>query len=244
MTYETTVADVNQITSDVKQFRLVAADHTFDFRPGQHTTVHFEQDGEEVVRPYTATNLPGTDELTLAIRRYDDGTASVWMHERERGDAVEVSDVDGNLYVRDFDSDVVFVATGTGITPMAAMLHDYADRGRGDAQLFLGEKTQDDLVYRETFDQLAASNENVDVTYSLSDEEWAGATGHVQNHLTDELDSLDETDFYVCGVPQMVVDTTDLLKAEGVSEDRIYTEGWEDGEVADDDGDDSEGGDE
>jgi ferredoxin-NADP reductase len=241
MTHKTTVVDVNQVTPDVAQFRLVAADHTFEFRPGQHTTVHFERDGEEVVRPYTATNLPGTDELALAIRRYDDGTASVWMHERERGDTVDVGDVDGNLYVRDFDADAVFVATGTGITPMAAMLHDYAERGRGDAHLFLGEKTEEDLIYRETFDQLAASNANIDVTYSLSDEEWAGATGHVQEHLTDELDSLEGADFYVCGVPQMVVDTTDLLKDEGVEDDRIYTEGWEDGEVAGDgEGDEEE----
>ncbi|SEO98213.1 Ferredoxin-NADP reductase [Halogranum amylolyticum] len=237
MTYEMTVDDVTRLTPDVKQFHLVAADHSFDFRPGQHTTVQFEQDGEEVVRPYTVTNLPGTDELTLAIRRYDDGTASVWMHERERGDTVEVGDVDGNLYVRDFDSDVVFVATGTGITPMAAMLRDYADRGDGDAHLFVGEKTREDLIYRETFDRTAASNDNVDVTYSLSEEDWDGATGHVQHRLTDELDSLEGRDFYVCGVPQMVVETTDLLKDEGVSEDHIYTEGWEGDEVADEDED-------
>lgn len=238
MTYETTVTDVTRLTPDVKQFRLVAADHAFDFRPGQHTTVQFEQDGEEVVRPYTATNHPGTDELTLAIRRYDDGTASVWMHERERGDTIEVGDVDGNLYVRDFESDVVFVATGTGITPMAAMLQDYADRGEGDAHLFVGEKTREDLIYRETFDRTAASNDNVDVTYSLSEEEWNGPIGHVQNQLTDELASLEDKDFYVCGVPQMVVDTTEVLRDEGVAEDRIYTEGWEGDEVADDEDED------
>ncbi|EJN60110.1 ferredoxin--NADP reductase [Halogranum rubrum] len=233
MTYETTVADVHEVTPDVKQFRLVAEDHTFEFRPGQHTTVHFEKDGEEVVRPYTATNRPGTDELTLAIRRYDDGTASVWMHERERGDTVDVGDVEGELYVRDFDSDVAFVATGTGITPMAAMLDAYAEEGTGTAHLFVGEKTQEDLIYRETFTRLAASNENVEVTYTLSDEEWDGPTGHVQDNVGDELDTLDDTDFYVCGVPEMVVDTTELLKDEGVDDDRIYTEGWEDDEVAD-----------
>ncbi|SFL10943.1 Ferredoxin-NADP reductase [Halogranum rubrum] len=233
MTYETTVADVHEVTPDVKQFRLVADDHTFEFRPGQHTTVHFEEDGEEVVRPYTATNRPGTDELTLAIRRYDDGTASVWMHERERGDTVDVGDVEGELYVRDFDSDVAFVATGTGITPMAAMLDAYAEEGTGTAHLFVGEKTQEDLIYRETFTRLAASNENVEVTYTLSDEEWDGPTGHVQDHVVDELDTLDDTDFYVCGVPEMVVDTTELLKDEGVDDERIYTEGWEDDEVVD-----------
>lgn len=239
MTYSATIEDVHQMTPDVKQFRLVADDHEFDFRPGQHTQIHFEGDGdvaeegEEVVRPYTATNLPGTNQLTLAIRRYDDGTASVWMHDREYGDEVELDEVDGNLYVRDFDSDVAFVATGTGITPMAAMLKAYVKEGSGDAHLFFGEKTQEDLIYRETFDQLHAEHESVHVHYSLSEEEWDGPTGHVQDHVADELDSLDGMDFYVCGVPGMVVDAEETLRDAGADEERIYAEGWEEDEVAD-----------
>ena len=43
---------------------------------GQHTTVRFESGDETVARPYSPTNLPGTDELMLTIRRYDDGLAS------------------------------------------------------------------------------------------------------------------------------------------------------------------------
>lgn len=32
---------------------------------------------------------------------------------------------------------------------------------------------------------------------------------------------------YVCGVPEMVVDTQELLESEGVDADRSFTEGWE-----------------
>jgi len=87
MTIQVTVADVHQMTPDVKQFRLVADDHRFDYRPGQHTHIHFQdEDGDEVERPYTAITGPRTHQICLTIKRYDDGTASVWMHDREPGD--------------------------------------------------------------------------------------------------------------------------------------------------------------
>ena len=69
MTHTAEVVDVYPITPDVNGFRLRVPGHEFDFEPGQHTTVRFESAGETVVRPYTPTNLPGTEELTLEIGR-------------------------------------------------------------------------------------------------------------------------------------------------------------------------------
>jgi ferredoxin-NADP reductase len=238
MTLTATVVDVHQMTPDVKQFRLVADDHTFEYEPGQHTAVHFENDGEDDSRPYTAANAPGTNQLILAIKRYDDGNGSVYMHERRPGDEIEIETVDGNLYVRDFDRDAVFVATGTGITPLYPMLKQYAREGEGHAHLIFGERDQEHLIFRESLDQLQAEHGNLAVDYVLSDADagWPGRTGHVQDHLPDALgDSvLDDADFYVCGVPGMVVETQDLLEGEGVDEGRIYTEGWE-ADAADED---------
>uniref|UniRef100_UPI001FE28197 FAD-binding oxidoreductase n=1 Tax=Halalkalicoccus subterraneus TaxID=2675002 RepID=UPI001FE28197 len=82
MPFEATITSIHQMTPQVKQF-IIEADEPFEFEPGQHTTVQFEQDDpdededQEVVRPYTATNTPGNTAITLAIKRYDDGTASV-----------------------------------------------------------------------------------------------------------------------------------------------------------------------
>jgi ferredoxin-NADP reductase len=219
------------MTPDVKQFRLVVDDHTFEYEPGQHTMVHFENDGEEEARPYTAANLPGgsEDELVLAIKRYEGGNASVFMHERVPGDEVEIEEVDGNLHLRDPERDAVFLATGTGITPLYPMLKQYAKGGSGEAHLVFGERDREHLIFRESLDQLRAEHANVGVDYVLSepDDAWNGRTGHVQDHLPDALDGLEGTDFYVCGVPEMVVETRDLLEDEGVDEEHVYTEGWE-----------------
>jgi ferredoxin-NADP reductase len=234
VTYTATLASIHRMTPNVKQFRLVVDDHEFDYRPGQHTTVHMPDGDDEAVRPYTPTSLPGTNQLTLMIKRYDDGTVSVYMHDRDPGDEIEIGDVEGNLYLRELDRDVAFVATGTGITPMIAMLKHYLRDGSGDAHFFFGEKDREHVMYRETLDQLEAENENLSVTYSLSepDTDWNGPSGHVQEHLFERLDDAAGTDFYVCGVPEMVVETEDLIVDRGVPEERVFIEGWEGDEVS------------
>lgn len=153
MSFEATITSVHQMTPRVKQF-VVERDEPFEFEPGQHTNVEFEQadpdedEDAEVSRPYTATNTPGNDAITLAIKRYDDGTASVYMHDRDPGDTITLAEFHGELSLRDTDEDVVFVSTGTGITPMMAMLKQYLEEGTGEAHFLYGEKNQENLMYR------------------------------------------------------------------------------------------------
>ncbi|XVH31119.1 ferredoxin--NADP reductase [Haloferacaceae archaeon DSL9] len=235
MTLSATIAAVHDLTPDVRQFRLAVPEHTFDYKPGQHTTVRMPTDGgseDAEVRPYTPTSLPGTDQLTIAIKRYPDGTVSRYMHEREYGDVIEIGSLEGNLHLRDPAEDVAFVSTGTGITPMMAMLKDYVHRGTGTAHFFFGEKTRSDLIYRETLEQFAAQYDPVEVHFCLSEESWDGPTGHVQEQLPSTLDSLADGHVYVCGVPEMVVETKELLADEGVPDDQIFSEGWEEDDVA------------
>jgi ferredoxin-NADP reductase len=243
MSYDAELVSAHRLTPTVKQFRLRVPDHSFEFEPGQHTTVQFEFEGEgsvgeaapgdTVVRPYTATNTPGGEEITLAIKVYDDGLGSAYMHERRVGDTVTLGEFEGNLSVEDPDEDVAFVSTGTGITPMMAMLKRYLEVGEGHVQFLYGEKDEEHVIYRETLEQLASEHANLDYSLVLSDSgpAWNGRIGHVQDHLDDLFDSVDDRDFYVCGVPEMVVDTKETLADLGAPDDRVFTEGWEDGAV-------------
>lgn len=234
MTLEATVVSTQQLTPEVREFVLEADDHVFEYEPGHHVRVHYEENAADkgMARPYTATNRPGTTQVTLAIKHYEGGAASTYMHEREVGDTILIEEPAGGFNLHDLDTDVVFVASGTGITPMVAMLRQYLDEGTGEAHLVFGEQDRNHLIYRDLLDQFAAENEQLSVCYSLSDpdEGWDGPTGKIQNHL-DVLSTFDNKHFYVCGVPAMVVDTKEMLLAQDVSADRIFTEGWEEGVV-------------
>ncbi|MFB6229671.1 MAG: ferredoxin--NADP reductase [Salinibacter sp.] len=227
-TLSATLTSIHQMTPRVKQYLLRVDGHDFSYRPGQHTVINFDHDGDTVQRPYTPVNLPGTDTLALAIKRYEDGTASTWMDRRQVGDRIGLTEPGGNLYLRDLDRDVVFLSTGTGITPMIAMLKQYLREGRGQAAFLYGERTQEDIMFRETLDHLSADHNNLQVLYSLSDEDWGGPTGHVQTHLDEVLDGqFGAPHYYICGIPPMVVDSEERLQERGVEDDRIITEGWE-----------------
>jgi ferredoxin-NADP reductase len=230
---DTTVAATYALTPRVKQLLLRADDHTFSHRPGQHVNVRMEVDGSPVYRPYSPVSGPGTDTLALAVKRYDDGTCSVWLHERTVGDTVPLLPPSGNLTLKDPSRDALFLATGTGLTPMLAMLTPALAAETGRTTLMYGERTQADLMYRPLLDRLAATHDAFTVQYVLSDETGPLPSGHVQDHLAPVLDRLDRPHAYVCGVPEMVVDTTDVLEAKGRPADTIFSEGWEEGAVAD-----------
>lgn len=228
---ETTVVGTYALTPRVQQLLLRADDHTFSHDPGQHFNVRMEADGSPLYRPYSPVSGPGTDTLALAVKRYDSGTCSVWLHERTVGDTVPLMPASGNLHLQDPTRDVLFLATGTGLTPMLSMLSPYLRAEGGQAVLLYGERTQTDLMYRATLDRLAATHPSLTVRYVLSDASWDGLTGHVQDHLGPALNALDQPHAYVCGVPEMVVDTDAALQEAGRPDDAIFTEGWEQGAV-------------
>jgi len=230
---DTTLVSVHSITPRVKQFLLRAAGHTFDFAPGQHVSVAFEgADGRQRYRPYSPVNQPGTDTLVLAVKRYPEGVCSTWLHDQTVGASIPVTSPSGTLRLRDPGRDAVFVATGTGLTPLLAMATQHLREGDGHTTLLLGERTQDDLLYRETLDLLSASHASFSVEYVLSGEAWDGRAGYVQDHLPDLVDDASAPHFYVCGVPEMVVATKGLLFDLGAPEDHVFTEGWEEGAIA------------
>lgn len=233
---DATVAATYSLTPRVKQMLLRVDGHTFSHQPGQHVSVRMvRDDGRTIYRPYSPVSGPGTDTLALVVKRYDEGTCSVWLHERTVGDTVTITPPSGNLHLHDPNRDVAFLATGTGLTPMLAMLDQYLAEGTGRAVLLFGERTEDDLMYRATLDRLAAGHPSLTVRYVLSQpsSDWAGLTGYVQDHLDAAVSSLREPHVYACGVPEMVVDTEAQLLDRGMSSDALFTEGWEQGAVTD-----------
>ncbi len=231
-TLNATLISVHPVTPRVKQFLLRVEGHTFDFVPGQHVSVAVDTGGKRPeYRPYSPVSQPGTDTIALAIKRYPDGTCSTWMHERSVGDTIPITPPSGNLGLQDLDRDAVFLSTGTGITPMLSMSTQYLREGEGEAAFLFGERTQEDLMFRETLDLYAANAPNFTVKYVLSNEGWTGPTGYVQDHLPDVVDDASTPHFFICGVPEMVVEAKGLLSDLGAPDDHVFTEGWEEGAV-------------
>lgn len=229
---ESEIVQTTRISPDVKQYvlELKGDDDVFDGRPGQHTVIA-KPDGFR--KPYSVLTLNG-NRAVFMIRNVAEDGVSGYMASREVGDTLQVkSQISGNLYLKNPDRPIALISTGTGLTPMMGILNEYVDRGQEDVHFIFGDKNTDQLLYKDMLEQYELLH-NVNSTYVLSRENWRGREGYVQEHIEDIVDDVGENterDFYVCGVPPMVVGTKEKLRELGTPEERIHSEGWEDGMV-------------
>lgn len=227
---KSTVVEITRISPDVKQYTLKLEDSQFSGEPGQHTVIE-KPDGFK--KPYSVLGLDGNRAMFM-IRNVSEDGVSGYMDNRSEGDTVRVKpDLSGNLHLKNPEKPIALISTGTGITPMMGIMNEYINRGEEDVHFIFGDKNTNQLLYKDMLEQYELLYD-FKSTYVLSREEWNGINGYVQEHIGDIIDDIredTERDFYICGVPQMVVDTKQKLEELGVSKERIHSEGWEDGVV-------------
>ena len=105
-------------------------------RAGQYVTVNAHlADGSTQPRQYTVSSGPRPDTLQITVRRVratadaPAGVVSTHLHDScPVGTTLEVSVPCGDVVLDEGDSPLVLVSAGVGITPMAAILDDLAER--------------------------------------------------------------------------------------------------------------------
>jgi NAD(P)H-flavin reductase len=111
----------------------------------------------------------------------------------------------------------LFVATGTGLAPIRAILAEEV-RATGGPPLVLlfGCRTPNDVLWG---DELLAwpsvcPRLRIHVTLSRAPPDWTGLVGYVQRHARSLADALPGVYAYVCGVSAMVDDVVGILGRE------------------------------
>jgi len=125
----------------------------------------------------------------------------------------------------------VFVAGGTGITPMISMLRTC--RAKGCPQplwLVDANNEQGDIIFRNEIESLAQTLALRIVHVLLEPPPgWQGETGFVDEALLDRVLPPDaaDIDYFVCGPPPMMNLVEPALRARGVTADRLHSERFE-----------------
>lgn len=195
-------------------YELTMERHALPFLPGQNLVLHGRDATED--REYTIAS--GTDDPVLQIlyRLIPNGGLTTRLAELRAGDPATWSGPYGSFTVRDAAHPVVFVATGTGISPCRAYLRSFPDL---EATVVHGVREEDDLFYREEF----ARHRYVPCVTRP-----AGASvfrGRVTDWLRDASLAL-EAHYYLCGAFDMVHDVTALLRDRGIDAGCIFTEAY------------------
>ena len=99
----------------------------------------------------------------------------------------------------------------------------------GNIFLLYGNKTVEDIVYKEEFDYLQKKNNNLKVIYTLNNppSKWEGYTGYIDAELIKkEVSDYASRVFYICGPPSMVEAMKGLLQELNILSEQIKTENF------------------
>ena len=93
---------------------------------GQSVPVRVVLGGVVHERPYSPTSAPGDTTLAITVKHHPAGVVSSWLHERAAiGDLVELGEPMGDFVLPpSFPARLLFVAGGSGITAVYAVLRD------------------------------------------------------------------------------------------------------------------------
>jgi cytochrome-b5 reductase len=225
--YELTA--IHHDTHDTKTFCFALPDDaTLDLLPGDHLYVHASIDGKPVKRPYTPSSMPGaTGYFDLTVKRYETGLVSKYLHDREPGDMVLMSGPNsGGHWVDAMAKKVGFVAGGSGITPMIAIIRWILARSL-KVELFMvyASKAEADIIFREEWDEDVREHATFHCYHVLGEPPagWSQGMGRItevmlRGHLPPPGP---DTAIFLCGPPAMVDALETTLKEIGHSEQAI-----------------------
>jgi ferredoxin-NADP reductase len=195
----------------------------FGFVPGQWLSVKVNTpDGEEMIRAYSIASPPSANgRVAFCLNRVHDGFMSNYLCALNEGDEIKFQGPFGNFILHPPARDTVFIATGTGIAPFRSMLHwllaEEARHQEHQFWLLFGARREQDIYYRDEFEQLAAKHPNFHFlpTLSRAEAEWTGLRGYVQEHLLEIVEGRTDMHAYICGLDKMVKANRELLKSLG-----------------------------
>lgn len=214
-----------------RHFEFEMADgQQFDFRAGQFISLHPNFNGERTARAYSIAARRGEHRFELCVSVQDlEGDA--WFQSLRGGERVEFTGPFGSFKLRRPVTGVsAFIATGTGIAPVRAMIHElYRLHKPQEAWLIFGVRREVDILYREEFENLAREHSSFRFIPTLSrpDARWDGHRGRVQIQIEKYLARKRPFNAYVCGSRAMVEEVRALLVTMGYPPGAVSFERFE-----------------
>ncbi len=181
-------------------------------------------------RYYSPANAPREDgTLTFHVRAVPGGTvSSALVHRAVVGDVIRLGPPMGDMVLDAAAySDLLFVAGGTGLAPIRALVEEVARRGeRYQVDLFLGARTGAELYGVDDMLRMSQRHHWLTIRGAVSQEYIPGLRGSLPEVLA-EYGPWYQHDVYLSGPAQMVVSAGKTLRLGGTSPDRIHHDPFE-----------------
>jgi ring-1,2-phenylacetyl-CoA epoxidase subunit PaaE len=210
---------------------------TFQFKPGQYLTFRVRLNEEDVRRTYSICSGPNETGLRVGIKQLNGGRFSTWANtELKAGQSIDVMPPMGRFLLPESHpegSNYVAFASGSGITPILAMLKQVLiTRPKDRFTLFFGNRFTSSIMFREEIEGLKNQFPGRFALYHILSGErpdvdlFKGRIDSVKvKNLANTLFDLAGTDYFLtCGPGDMIQQVKSALQELGIETERILSE--------------------
>ncbi|HEX2739877.1 MAG TPA: ferredoxin reductase [Rubrobacter sp.] len=203
-------------------------------RAGQHVDVRLTaEDGYQAQRSYSIASAPDDGLVELLVERLEDGEVSPYLTDELRiGDGLELRGPIGGWFAWEAreGGPLLLIAGGSGIAPLMAMIRHHKAAGSDvPVRLLFSSRSYEDVFFREELESLAAENNTLEITHTLTRSTPPGWTGY-DRRIDEEM--LGEVAFspedrplaFVCGPTPLVESVATDLVGLGHDPTRVKTE--------------------
>jgi ferredoxin-NADP reductase/ferredoxin len=230
---------------DFKSFQFMAEEPMlFFYKPGQFVTLELMIEGKRALRSYTISSSPSRPHLIeISVKRLKNGLVSNYLHDRLNiGDTIMMKPPAGKFHCFDTMSDkYLFLAAGSGITPMLSMARWWHDTGaHPDVIFFHSVREPEDAVFAEDMITFTSANRNFRYVTSFTSptipENWPGMKGRFnEEKLFQIAPDFSDRMVFTCGPDSFMKNVKLVLeKNQFVIQDRFRQESFGSGALKND----------
>ena len=232
--YSSTLQERKKLTNDVYEFafQLNETDE-LEFRAGQFINIRVDDGNKKIMfRSYSILNTPTEKKhITSTIKIVPEGRCTQWLEKIPLETPVTfMGPIGVFVFKKECNKDTIFVATGTGITPLLCMIRDELEHGRTTPiHLLWGFRNETDIFYKQELDVLTQQYKNFtyEITLSRPPENWKGSKGRVTEILKQKNIDPQNTQVYICGLGDMVLDVKNICLEKGIPATDVHFERYD-----------------
>ena len=196
---------------------------------------------DPTIRAYSMANYPGeTGIIMLNVRvaspppRQPDlapGKVSSYIFDLKPGDDVTISGPYGEFFIKDSDSEMIYIGGGAGMAPLRSHIYELFKERKTNRKVsyWYGGRSLRELFYMDEFNTLENEFDNFKMNIALSDalpeDNWTGYTGFIHQVLLDEYlanhPAPEDIEYYICGPPMMLQAVRTMLDDLGVEPENV-----------------------
>lgn len=231
--FGTKINRVIQRTRDIKSFRMDNSVN-MEFKPGQFLHLTIDVEGKKESKYFSISNSPTETGYIEFTKRITSSAYSKALDNIKPGDNVTIKGPMGTFTFEGEYKKIAFLSGGIGITPIRSMCKFVTDKNfNSNIVLLYGNNTEEDIVFRDDFEDMKKHNKNFKVVHTLTSPEsgqsgWNGHSGYIDDSMIKkEIPDYNERTFYICGPPRMVETLVNILKDKlAVEKEKIRLENF------------------